>query len=120
MDTRRQFGVGGEEKASEVLRGKGYCILDRNYRRRGGELDIVCEKEGVVVFVEVKRRKTDLFGEPFEAVDERKRRRIVRSARRWLYEKKLLGKCDVRFDVVSISQRGGTEEIDHIEDAFRP
>jgi len=120
MDVRRQFGIGGEEKASEFLRDKGYCILDRNYRRRGGEVDIVCEKEGTVVFVEVKRRKTDLFGEPFEAVDERKRRHIARSAKRWLYEKKLLGKCDVRFDVVSITQKNGREEIAHIEDAFRP
>jgi putative endonuclease len=120
MDARRQFGMGGEEKASRLLKDKGYCILDRNYRRKGGEVDIVCEKEGIVVFVEVKRRKTDLFGEPFEAVDGRKRRRIARSARRWLYEKKLLDKCDVRFDVVSIIQRDGREEIAHIEDAFRP
>lgn len=86
----------------------------------GGEVDIVCEKEGIVVFVEVKSRRTDLFGEPFEAVDKRKRRHIARSAKRWLYERKLLGKCDVRFDVVSIVQRDGKEEIAHIEDAFRP
>ncbi len=120
MNARRQFGMGGEEKANKLLQDKGYCILDRNYRRRGGEVDIVCEKEGIVVFVEVKSRRTDLFGEPFEAVDKRKRRHIARSAKRWLYERKLLGKCDVRFDVVSIVQRDGKEEIAHIEDAFRP
>lgn len=120
MDNRWEFGKDGEEKASIFLKEKGYCILDRNFKRRGGEVDIVCEKSGIVVFVEVKRRKSDLFGKPFEAVDGKKRLHIAKSAKKWLYERKLLGNCDVRFDVVSIFLKNGIEEISHIEDAFRP
>ncbi len=117
---RRKFGIIGEEKAGRFLERKGYIILDRNYKRRGGEIDIVCEKDGTVIFVEVKSRKTDTFGEPFEAVTERKRKRIAHSAKKWLYEKGLLSKCDVRFDVIGIKKMDKRDEIEHIEDAFRP
>lgn len=117
---KRSFGIAGEEKASGFLKERGYIILDRNYRRRGGEIDIVCERDGIVVFVEVKRRSSDSYGEPFEAVTKRKRRRIAHSAKRWLYEKGLLSRCDVRFDAISIIRRDGGDEIEHIADAFRP
>ncbi len=120
MDRRREFGKYGEDVASRFLKQRGYCILERNYRRRTGEVDIVCEKDGIVVFVEVKRRSSDFFGHPSQAVDLRKRKHIAKSARKWLFERNLLGDCEVRFDVVSIIRRDGNDEISHIEDAFRP
>lgn len=120
MDYRKILGREGEEKASSFLIKKGYCILERNYRKRTGEVDIVCEKDGMIVFVEVKRRSSDFYGQPHEAVDKRKKGQIVRCAQKWLYERNLLGNCDVRFDVVSISRKDNSDMIYHIEDAFRP
>jgi len=119
MTDRRKIGIGGEDKAVNYLEDKGYVILERNYRTRKGEIDIICEKHGILIFVEVKTRKGRSFGEPTEAIDPRKVKKILEVAEDYAARQGLLGICDTRFDVISISYSEGKEQIEHIKDAFR-
>jgi len=116
---RRKIGTGGEDKAAHYLEENGYVILERNYRTRKGEIDIICEKDGILIFVEVKTRKGKSFGEPTEAVDPHKVKKILGVAEDYAARQGLLGVCDTRFDVIGISYSEGTETIEHIKDAFR-
>lgn len=103
----------GEELATNLLKKKKYKILERNYKNKIGEIDIIAEKDGVIVFVEVKERATLAFGRPIEAVDERKQNKIRRTAELYLMSKRK-NWADVRFDVVEILG----DEINQIENAF--
>lgn len=116
---RKSLGYYGETKACEYLRAKGYKILERNYRRGKTELDIVCEKDGVVAFIEVKSRRDDSFGSSVEAVNFYKTRQIVKTAEAYLIKRGLMGVVDVRFDIIGIDYENGVPNIHHIEDAFR-
>ncbi|MCF6148383.1 MAG: YraN family protein [Candidatus Kuenenia sp.] len=91
----------GELVAAKFLKKKGYKILQRNYRRKVGEIDIICYDHGVIVFVEVKTRSTDNYGPPELSVTETKKRQIIKVASYYIAEKKIEG-IDLRFDVVSI------------------
>jgi putative endonuclease len=113
------LGRRGERDAARFLRRNGYKILYRNFRgKRGGEIDLVCRdrRANALVFVEVKTRSGEDFGRPLDAVDRRKRRRIVRGAMAWL---RMLGMPDIvfRFDVVEIIATD-PPEIRLIENAF--
>lgn len=117
MDARPHLGRRGEDLAAEHLARLGLTVVERNFRCREGEVDIVATGAGVVVFCEVKTRRTNRWGEPCEAVDARKQERLRRLAARWLRERRP-GAVDVRFDVVSIVARGPVPELVHIADAF--
>src|SRR5690606_2608835 len=80
MAAKDDTGRAGEERAARHLVARGYEILDRNWRCPQGELDIVAERGGMLCFIEVKTRRGLGFGHPFEAIDERKRRRLWRLA----------------------------------------
>jgi putative endonuclease len=80
------IGRAGEDLAAAYLRGQGYEILGRNFRGSRGELDIVCAKDEVIYFVEVKTRKAGARVSPAEALTPNKRRRIYAAARTWLYK----------------------------------
>jgi len=111
------LGREGEKLAARHLRRNGYKILYRNFRGHGaGEIDIVCRHGETLVFVEVKTRGSEDFGPPFDAVDKKKRRRIVRGAMAWL---RMLDMPDItfRFDVVEVIA-GNPPEIRIIENAF--
>jgi putative endonuclease len=112
----RPLGIRGEDLAVTFLKKKGYRIRDRNYRTPLGEMDIIAEDGGTLVFVEVKTRADRSFGLPFEAVDHKKREKLRKVA---LYYLKNCCKKDVpsRFDVLSI-QTGDRTEVEHIIDAF--
>jgi len=113
--TPRERGSLGERLAARALRRKGYKILRRNFRpSRGGEIDIVARDGEVLVFIEVKSRAGEDFGRPIDAVDRRKRLRIVRGAMAWL---RMLDFPEVvfRFDVVEVL---ADREVRHIENAF--
>ncbi|MET0902793.1 MAG: YraN family protein [Acidimicrobiales bacterium] len=112
-DARRAFGQAGEERAAAWYRARGYEVIDRNWRCRAGELDLVARRGRILVFVEVKARRTDRFGTPAEAVTPTKQRRLRSLARHYL-EATDVGRCTLRFDVVSIL--GGRLEV--IEAAF--
>lgn len=110
---RRAFGTDGEYDAHDYLLGQGYRILDMNYRRPTGEIDVIAMKGDTVVFVEVKRRTTRRYGAPAEAVTPQKQARIVRTAALYLQEKRL-DDVGVRFDIIEITPG----EIRQIEAAF--
>ncbi len=111
-----RLGAQGEEYAAAFLRGKGYRIIERNYKTRIGELDIIANDGGTLVFVEVKTRESIAYGKPFEAVGFHKRRKIANVA--MLYLKKLKNIPPCRFDVVSIFFEDGKPECELIKDAF--
>jgi putative endonuclease len=116
MDARA-LGRSGEELAATYYRRRGYRVMDRNYRCRGGEIDVVLRRGGVIVFCEVKTRSTDRFGAPVEAVDHIKQQRVRRAAAHWLVARRP-GAAQVRFDVFSAIVRSGRIEIECIPDAF--
>ncbi len=117
-DFRKSFGAKGEDAAVEYLCRQGYRILERNYRLALGEIDIVALHNECVVFVEVKTREGELYGDPFEAVHVKKQNTIRKMAECFLAFAGLED-CDVRFDVISVL--GAEKEgfvIDHLQDAF--
>lgn len=111
----RKSGIEGENIAVEYLKRHGYKILDRNFACKTGEIDIICERENMLVFVEVKARENTNYGMPCEAVTSSKIRSIVKTAQAYLLKKRRIN-SPCRFDVVEVL-RG---EVNHIEDAFRP
>jgi len=114
----KNLGKQGEGVAVEFLKKQGYRVVERNYRTRKGEIDVVCEHSGCIIFVEVKTRRSLAFGHPEEAVDERKQRRMAQIAVDYLTENSLWGKVDCRFDVVAIFE-DNPRSLKHIVDAFR-
>ena len=117
MDERRRLGAEGEARAADHLRRRGYRILARNLRSGGVELDLVATKGGLVVFAEVKTRRSSRHGGAELAVDGRKQARLVRGARAWLREQ--AGPVRrVRFDVLACELEGGAWRIRHLEGAF--
>jgi putative endonuclease len=112
----KHFGKKGEDIAADYLTGKGYKILHRNYRTPLGEADMIISDNDILAFVEVKARTGNAFGEPFEAVDLRKQKKIKKIALYYLKLNKF--EKQVRFDVVSIVSKNGKEEINHIIEAF--
>jgi len=116
-DHNRSLGARGEETAADWYESQGYEILERNWSRREGEVDLIVRRRRTVAFVEVKTRTTDAFGTGAEAVLPAKQRRIRRLASRWLAElTPASGRAlvDLRFDVVDIT----AGDMDVIEDAF--
>lgn len=101
--THERFSLGktGEELACSYLQKQGYKIIDRNYRCRSGEIDIIAEDGVVLVFVEVKTRKGESFGHPFEVIGLNKQRKIARSALDYMSVHGIKER-DCRFDAVSI------------------
>lgn len=100
MKNNREIGDKYEEKAVKLLISRGYKILERNYRVKAGEIDIIAKFEDTIVFIEVKYRKTLKYGYGLEAVDYRKIRRIYNAAKVYLtLNKKLSAK--IRFDCIS-------------------
>jgi putative endonuclease len=110
-------GQAGEDLACEYLLTHGYRIRARNFRCRGGELDVVAERAGVTVFVEVKERRSSRHGEGFEHVTWAKRQRLLQAAR--LYASRHgLSESPLRFDVVSIDWKDGRPHVRHDQGAF--
>ncbi len=101
MNVRTVLGLEGERAAAEFLEARGYRILDRNYRTRRGEIDLVAEEKGTLVFVEVKVRLNDRFGGPAAAITSAKQARIARLAQQYVVSRRLGGR-PCRFDVVLI------------------
>lgn len=118
MNLRAELGRNGEDLAVAHFERLGYAIVQRNFRCPAGEVDIVAERDGTIVFCEVKTRRTDRWGQPSEAVNHRKRARIRRLGATWLAENAACRAGSVRFDVISVVVRGGDAYIEHIEDAF--
>lgn len=109
-----EFGKIGEDAAVQYLKEHGYAILERNYRCRLGEMDIVAKDAETICFVEVKTRSSGAFGTPQEALTRAKQRTLSQVALTYLKEKHLL-EISARFDVVCVF---GNEKVELIKDAF--
>jgi len=120
-DRRLATGRFGEVEAEAALRRSGMRILERRWRCRAGEVDLIAEDGEVLVFVEVKTRRGRGFGEPWEAVDRRKQHRVARVAAAYVRSREC-GRRErlCRFDVVEVlADEVGPPRIRHWEDAFR-
>lgn len=121
MRVKDAVGRFGEQVAVQHLEAAGLSILDRNWRCRDGELDVVARDGADLVFVEVKTRSSVTFGWPAEAVDRVKIARIRRLALHWLAAHREQHRfwTAVRFDVVSVVRRPpGTPDVQHLRGAF--
>jgi len=120
LHARGRTGRGAEELAASLLEARGFRIVARNWRRPEGELDIVADHAGVCVFVEVRSRTGEDFGDPLETVNPRKRAQIIRAARLYLDQEPLFS-SSFRFDVVGVTfyPDGRAPHCVHVEDAFR-
>jgi len=114
MRLTQQHGMEGERLASQFLEGKGFSIVARNFRYKRSEIDLIVQKEKLLVFVEVKSRKNHLFGEPETFVTRAQAKRIMEAAEHFVIEKDW--HHDIRFDIIAITQESG--EILHLKDAF--
>lgn len=118
MADHNRLGEKGEKLAIDLLRNKGYSVLDENWRSGRNEVDIIAKIGDTVVFVEVKTRSTAYFGNPGEAVSEAKQKRIIQAANDYLLEHEL--DLEARFDVISVVTTEKETALDHMEDAFYP
>lgn len=117
-EQRLALGAYGEELAAAYLREQGYTLIECNFRCPLGEIDIIANKRHDLIFVEVKTRRSALFGLPQDAVGIHKQRQIIRSAQ-WYLKKPEVSRFHPRFDVIAILVRPGqTPEINHIQNAF--
>jgi putative endonuclease len=118
MTLRRQrLGKSGEDQAVRELARRGYAILARRYRTRHGEIDIVAEDQGTLVFVEVKARATADYGVAADAVTIHKRHKLTSMAVEYLTRMRIVDR-PCRFDVVAIDDVAGTPRITVIQGAF--
>lgn len=112
-------GCGSEFLAGQYLSERGYRIVERNYRARWGELDLVVEKAGELAFVEVRYRRSGAYGAPEETVSPAKRRKLSLAALEFVSRR---GEEDrsLRFDVLAMVRRGKGIDVAHFENAFEP
>lgn len=111
--TKQRRGRRGEAIALRYLRRKGYVLVDRNIHTRYGEVDLVCLDRGTLVFIEVKLRTTDTFGEPIDGVSPAKLLRLYRTIEVFLVEHRW--HRDFRIEIVGIMLRGGRARVEHLK-----
>lgn len=116
----KKLGEKGEKAASWYLLLRGYKILEKNYRRAHGEIDIIARRRNTLVFVEVKTRTSADYGTPADAVIYAKQKRIISAARCYAAN---MPEMDIRFDIIEVlanihNKRIKIKKINHIKDAF--
>ena len=117
---KKKLGSFGEEKAKEFLESKGYEFLVSNYRFERAEIDLILkdEKQKIIVFVEVKTRRSKEFGEPEESINLAKQNQVKKAAEGFISENEEFMNYDLRIDTVSIFIDGKNVIINHTENAF--
>lgn len=118
MADHNELGKQGEQIAFDYLRKKGYKILERNYRFRHLEVDLIAEYDGFLVAVEVKTRNSDFMAGPEVTVTKQKQKSIVKVANAYIQENEI--DPDTRFDIISIILNQKQKIIEHFQDAFYP
>lgn len=113
MVTSQQRGQAAEDRACEYLQAQGFQLLARNYRLRGGEIDLIGRDGAYLVFVEVRYRSSEQFGGALHSIDSRKQQRIIRTAQHYLMRHPVDLPC--RFDVIALDQ---AQQITWIKNAF--
>ena len=119
MNEKKITGDKGEQLAADFLEENGYCVICRNFKTRLGEIDIIAENSGYVIFVEVKTRKSNSFASACEYVGTQKQQRIIKTAAFWLNGHRT--SKQPRFDVIEVYYSNGFDsfKINHICDAFQ-
>jgi len=119
---KQKLGAKGEALARDMYKIKGYRVVARNFKCRIGEIDLILIKDNVLVFCEVKTRTRLAFGMPAEAINEKKKQHLRRSAASYLSQGMRLNRLykdfDMRFDVVEVIFVGEKWEVNHMENAF--
>jgi putative endonuclease len=116
---QQRIGQRAEDVAADFLRTQGLEILERNYRRRLGELDIIARDGDVLVIAEVRTRSSNRYGGAAASVDGRKQQRLVRAAAQLLQQRKDFSHLRVRFDVLAVSEAGaGSARVQWLQHAF--
>ena len=115
----QQTGALGEKLARDFLRQKGYAVLDANWSTLYGELDIVARHDEVLVFIEVKTRRSHDPESALAGISELKKERIIKAAYQYLQDKAVADDSPWRIDVIAVALHAGAPpQIDHVEDAF--
>ncbi len=120
MDSKHKKNQGqlGEDLAAKYLKENGYSIRSKNWRYHPFEIDIIAEKEGELIFVEVKLRENNDLLELWETVSKNQQKRIISAAHEYVLLNDL--DCESRFDIIGIKITGGEIGIEHYVDAFYP
>lgn len=116
MATHNDLGNKGEEIAVDFLQKNNYKILEKNWRFKKAEVDIIAIKKGVLAVVEVKTRSSDYFGDPQDFVNQKKIQLLVEAINEYVISKNL--DVEVRFDIIAILRNQEKFEINHLKDAF--
>jgi putative endonuclease len=116
MNTK-QTGKDGENRATQYLISKGFAIIERNWRTKGGEIDIIAYKNDTIVFVEVKTLPNGTIDMIQRELNYQKRQRIIKTSKRFLLNHRQYSNSYVRFDVIVIDMPG-LEPVYHVENAF--
>jgi len=114
----RDRGASGEDAAASHLKARGFKVLDRNWRFRQWELDLVCRDRDTVVFVEVKTRRAGAMGAPGEALTRKKQARLIKAASHYLTEHGLWDE-PCRFDLASVTDTGEALDVEIEENVFQ-
>lgn len=118
MASTREIGDKAEEIAAGFLTKKGYTILERNWYSGHHEVDVIARHQDIVVFVEVKSRKSNSIQEPYMAVNRNKQQMLISAANAYIRNRNI--NDEVRFDVISIVLNHNEPVVEHIENAFFP
>ena len=116
MAIHNELGEKGEQLAVESLQKNNYKILERNWRFKKAEIDIIAIKNDVLAVVEVKTRSSNYFGNPQDFVNQKKIQLLVEAINEYVTSKDL--DIEVRFDIIAILKEKNTFNIEHLEDAF--
>lgn len=116
MNTKAQTGQEGESLAADFLLKKGYTIMEKNYRYKHSEIDLIVQLANLLVFVEVKTKTNITYGNPEIAISKQKAAKVMEGAE--YYIEKTDWKGNVRFDVIAIIKKKSDVEVAHFEDAF--
>ena len=116
----KDIGNYGEDISYNFLKKQGYYVLSRNFRTKYGEIDIICKKNDLIIFIEIKSRYNYNHGSPIEAITYSKQMQIIKLCKFYIYTNNLI-KYNVRFDVIEVffNIDNNLHSINHITDAFR-
>ena len=112
------FGDKGEQIAYNYLQKNGYTILEKNWRDKHREVDIIALKDNVLIIIEVKTRSSEYFERPQDAVNIKKQKLLIMAANSYVEINDFKG--EVQFDIISIILQKNTKKLEHIQDAFYP
>ena len=118
MEEKHILGKKGETIAKDYLLKKSYSIVEKNWRYLKAEIDLIAQKDDFIVFVEVKTRSSNNYGDPESFVSDKQQKMIINAANEYIMKNDI--ESEARFDIISIIINNKAEDIKHIEDAFYP